>query len=153
MIKRVSGFILHIILALPIAVLLGGCEKPSPISETPEIGFKTVMPNVVTEYADSLVFTISYRDGNGDLGQNNTDNNNLFMKDSRNGVTYGFRIRQLAPDGATIAIEGKLNVTLPNLAIVNGAATESATFTIWCKDRAENESNMVESSTITINAQ
>ncbi len=132
---------------------LSSCNETTEISEVPEISFVSVVPNVVTEYQDSLVFTISYLDGDGDLGQNNTDNDNLYIQDSRNQVAYGFRIQQLAPDNANISIQGNLNVTLPNTAIVNGNASESVTYTIWVVDRAGNESNRVSSSTVTVNAQ
>ncbi len=132
---------------------LSSCNTGVGISEVPEITFESVVPNVVTEYQDSLYFTISYRDGNGDLGQNNTDDNNLFLQDSRNQVIYGFRIQQLAPDNATIAIQGNLNVTLPSAALVNGSNSESVSYTIWIVDRAGNESNRVNSNTVTVNAQ
>jgi hypothetical protein len=132
---------------------LSACTKLTEISEVPEIAFQSVVPNVVTEYQDSLYFTVSYRDGNGDLGENNTDNNNLFIEDSRNQVTYGFRIQQLAPNNTDIAIKGNLKLTLPNTAIINGGASESVSYSIWVVDRAGNESNRVSSSTVTVNAQ
>lgn len=134
-------------------VAFSACNTVDEISDVPEISFESVAPNVVTEYQDSLYFTISYRDGNGDLGQNNTDDNNLFIQDSRNQVAYGFRIQQLAPDNSNIAIQGKLNVILASTAIVNGGSSESVTYTIWVVDRAGNESNKVTSSSVTINAQ
>lgn len=139
--------------ALALSALMFACNTENEISEVPEISFISVAPNVVTEYQDSLVFTISYRDGNGDLGENNTDNDNLFVQDSRNQVTYGFRLQQLAPDDVNIAIQGNLNVTLPNTAIINGGQSESIVYTIWLVDRAGNESNRVTSSTVTVNAQ
>jgi hypothetical protein len=108
---------------------------------------------VVTEYQDSLYFTISYRDGNGDLGENNTDDHNLFIQDSRNDVTYGFRIQQLAPTNADITIQGNINVTLDNTAIIDGGTSESVSYTIWVVDRAGNESNRVSTSTVTVNTQ
>ncbi len=143
---------------LPLSVIalimaIASCNVAPGVSEVPEISFESVSPNVVTEYQDSLYFTISYRDGDGDLGENNTDDNNLFIQDSRNQVTYGFRIQQLAPDNADIAIQGNINVTLPNTAIINGGASESVSYTIWVVDRAGNESNRVNSSTVTVNAQ
>jgi hypothetical protein len=131
--------------------VLSSCKKDEGISEVPEISFVSVVPNVVTAYQDSLVITISYRDGDGDLGENYTDDNNLFVQDSRNQVTYGFRIRQLAPDDATIAIEGELNVKLDNAPIINGGASESVTYTIWVVDRAGNISNRISSSSVTVN--
>lgn len=133
--------------------LLSACDKTDSISEIPEISFESVVPSVVTEYQDSLYFSISYRDGDGDLGQNNTDEHNLFVQDSRNQVTYGFRIQQLAPTNATIAIQGTIHVTLANTAIVNGGNSESVSYTIWVVDRAGNESNRVTTSNVTVNAQ
>jgi hypothetical protein len=141
------------LLAIAGIIGFGACNQTAEISEIPEISFVSVVPNVVTEYQDSLVFTISYLDGDGDLGQNNTDDDNLFIQDSRNQVAYGFRIQQLAPDNADISIQGNLNITLPNTAIVNGGASESVTYTIWVVDRSGNESNRVSSSTVTVNAQ
>lgn len=142
-----------IIVGCVIVFTISACQKLNDVSEVPEIEFISVTPNVVTEYADSLVFTISYRDGDGDLGENNTDDNNMYVQDSRNQVTYGFRIQQLAPDGANIAIQGNINVTLGSTAIVNGGNSESVNYTIWVVDRAGNESNKVQSSTVTVNAQ
>jgi hypothetical protein len=146
---------LSILSVLSLALLIGitSCNVGTGISEVPEISFESVVPNVVTEYQDSLYFTISYRDGDGDLGENNTDDNNLFIQDSRNQVSYGFRIQQLAPDNAEISIQGNINATLPNTAIVDGGTSESITYTIWVVDRAGNESNKVSSNTVTVNAQ
>lgn len=135
------------------ALLFAACDTDPEISEIPEISFESVVPNVVTEYQDSLYFTISYRDGNGDLGENNTDENNLFIQDSRNDVTYGFRIQQLAPTNSDIIIQGNINVTLDNTAIIDGGASESVSYTIWVVDRAGNESNRISTSTVTVNAQ
>jgi hypothetical protein len=135
------------------ALFLAACDKTTEISDIPEISFESVVPNVVTEYQDSLYFTISYRDGNGDLGENNTDDHNLFIQDSRNDVTYGFRIQQLAPTNADITIQGNINVTLDNTAIIDGGTSESVSYTIWVVDRAGNESNRVSTSTVTVNTQ
>jgi hypothetical protein len=79
------------------------------------------------------------------------DENNLFMEDSRNGVVYGFRVRQLAPDDAEIAITGNLNVEVPSVPIIGSGDTETLTYTIHMIDRAGNESNRVVTSPITVN--
>jgi hypothetical protein len=134
-----------------IALGASGCAKDEAISEIPEIEFVSATPQTLVAYSDSLVVTISYRDGNGDLGENDTDENNLFLQDSRNGVTYGFRVRQLAPDDAVIAIDGNLNIKLPNVPIIGEGNSESLTYSIWVIDRAGNESNRVQSSSITVN--
>jgi len=134
-----------------LAVCLSGCAKDEPISVVPEIAFISTTPQSITAYEDSLTVTISYRDGDGDLGENNTDDHNLFMEDSRNGVVYGFRVRQLAPDDANITIQGNLNIAMPNVPIIGSGNTESFTYTIHVVDRAGNESNRVTTSGITVN--
>jgi len=136
---------------LPTLALTAGCTKDEPISPVPEISFVSATPQTVTAFADSLTITIGYRDGDGDLGENDTDENNLFMEDSRNGVIYGFRVRQLAPDNVTISIEGNLNVSVPNVPIIGSGDSETFTYTIHVVDRAGNESNLVTSSQITVN--
>lgn len=130
---------------------MAGCAKDEPISVVPEIAFVSATPQTITAYEDSLMVTISYRDGDGDLGENNTDDHNLFMEDSRNGVIYGFRVRQLAPNDANITIEGNLNIAVPNVPIIGSGNTESFTYTIHAVDRAGNESNRVTTSVITVN--
>jgi len=142
--NRLIPFIVIILLAT-------GCTKDEPISDVPEISFLSATPQTLTAFADSLTVTISYRDGDGDLGENDTDDNNLFMEDSRNEVVYGFRIRQLAPDNATIAIQGNLHIAVPNVPIIGSGNTESFTYTIHVTDRAGNESNRVTSTVITVN--
>ena len=137
-----------------IAAALSSCEKdPGEISPIPEIEFVSVTPQNVHEYTDSLVFTISYRDGDGDLGENDPDAENFFLADSRNNVIYKFRIPQLSPDNSTIAIEGKVHATLANTAIIDGSASQTFAYSIYVKDRAGNQSNTVTSSQVTVTAQ
>jgi hypothetical protein len=42
--------------------------------------------------------SISYEDGNGDLGENNANVTNLFITDNRVGIEYPYRINQLGPN-------------------------------------------------------
>lgn len=145
---------LYILLLLSGIILIASCKKEEvEISDVPEIEFVSVTPQNVIEYQDSLVFTISYRDGDGDLGENGNNIDNFFLTDSRNDVTYKFRIQQLAPDNANIPIQGDLNIVLQNTAVLNGQASESFTYSMYLKDRAGNQSNTVTSSTITVTAQ
>lgn len=125
------------------------CKKTEEISPIPEIEFISVTPQTVHEYTDSLVFTIKYRDGDGDLGENDPDVENFFLADSRNNVIYKFRIPQLAPDNSNIIIEGNLNVVLANTAIIDGYPT-TFTYSIYVKDRAGNQSNTITTSSVTV---
>jgi len=139
----------RLLLSLTALVLIASCKEEEDISPVPAIEFVSVTPETVAEYTDSVTFRIHYRDGDGDLGENTPDVRNCWVRDPRNGVEYGFRINQLGPNEA-VPIQGHLNISLPNLALVNGTTTETASFTIWVEDRAGNVSNEVTSSTVTI---
>ncbi len=133
-----------------VSVLFFSCKKADEISVVPEIEFISVTPQNVHEFTDSLVFTIKYKDGDGDLGENNPDAENLFLTDSRNNVIYKFRIPQLAPYNSKIIIEGNLNVTLVNTAIIDGSSSQTFAYSIYVKDRAGNQSNTITTAAVTV---
>ncbi len=133
-----------------ISLALVSCKKEEEAGPIPEIEFISVTPQNVHEYTDELIFTIKYRDGDGDLGENDSDAENFFLADSRNNVIYKFRIPQLAPDNSSIIIEGNLNVTLANTAIIDGSSSQTFTYSIYVKDRAGNQSNTVTTSSVTV---
>lgn len=128
-----------------------GCKKEEAISNTPSLKFLSISPNPAVKYQDEVVIEVEYTDGDGDLGENTPDVKNLFVTDSRNNVTSQFRISQLGPDSKVI-IRGTLDVVLPPQSFVDdNHSSESATYTVYVKDRAGNESNHVTTSAITIN--
>ena len=131
-------------------VLLFSCEKEQVISDTPIIEFKNISPTTVQEYSDDISITISYSDGNGDLGENNPDIHNLFVEDNRNGIVYQFRIPHLAPDNNSIAIEGDFNITINGSGITNESSSQQVNYSIYVTDRAENKSNTITTSFIKI---
>ena len=132
------------------------CKKDEPVpvppvySEVPEISFVSVSPTTVSAYGEPLTFTISYQDGDGDLGENSSNARNLYLTDNRFGITYPFRISQLAPSSSSIIIEGELRIILDNAGIT-GTVPQSATFSIYVVDRAGHTSNTVTTSAITVN--
>lgn len=132
-------------------LVFASCKKDKEVyTVEPIIEFKGVAPQQVVQYQDKIIFSISYKDGDGDLGENNANVKNLFLKDNRNNVTYQFRVKQLAPDGASIAIQGVLNVELANTSITDGSSSQTATFSIYVVDRAGHGSNTITTSSITI---
>ncbi len=131
-------------------VLLFSCEKEQEISDTPIIEFKSISPATVQEYSDNIIITISYSDGNGDLGENDPDIHNLFVEDNRNGIVYQFRIPHLAPDNNSIAIEGDFNITINGSGITDESSSQQVNYSIYVKDRAGNNSNTITTSSITI---
>jgi len=134
-----------------ISLLAFGCEDDKiEYDSTPEIGIISVSPVVVNEFQDDITVVISYTDGDGDLGENDPTINNLFVIDNRINITQSFRIPQLSPNGSNIAIQGQLDVVIPGTGITDGSTQQQATFTIFVKDRAGNESNRVTTQAITI---
>ncbi|MFM2307357.1 MAG: hypothetical protein RLZZ367_2026 [Bacteroidota bacterium] len=137
---------------LAVMALFTGCKKEEAISKVPEIKFISISPGTAQKYVDEVQVTIEYTDGDGDLGENTADVKNLFCTDSRNNVTYQFRIRQLAPDNANITIKGQLTFPLPPQGFIDdNNTTETATYSIYVKDRAGNQSNTVQTTVLTIN--
>lgn len=121
------------------------------MSEIPEISFVSIGPSAVFQNKDSVIIRISYRDGDGDLGENNSDVKNAEITNFRNNLIYNFRIRQLAPTDANIAIQGELEFIVPGVAMENTSlSSESTSFSIKITDRAGNVSNVVTSNSITV---
>jgi hypothetical protein len=137
-----------ILLLLSSAIM--SCKKDEAFTFEPSIEFKSISPGTIKEYKDSVVITISYLDRNGDLGENETEIPNAFVKDLRNNLLYSFRIRQLAPE-ASIAIQGNLSIVIPQVGLVNSnSSSETATFEVYVKDRAGLESNKITTSAVSV---
>lgn len=135
-----------------ILLSFSGCKKEEPISNVPSLKFVSITPNPATKYQDEIQITVEYTDGDGDLGENTPDAKNLYCTDSRNGVTYEFRIPQLGPDNSNIIINGQLIFDLaPQGFVDDNNTTEITTYSIYVKDRAGNQSNTVQTSSLTIN--
>ena len=133
------------LLYILILVVLFSCKKEEEVSDVPAIAFESISPNT-----DDIIITISYTDGDGDLGENNPDINNLFVEDNRNGIEYKFRIPELSPSGSTITIEGNFNITINGTGITDESSSQKVDYSIYVKDRAGNTSNKVTTSSITI---
>ena len=109
----------------------------------PEILSVEVSPLQVQEFSDSLLFTISYRDGDGDIGWPEGDSLPLYIKDIRLPDADRFFISPQAPLGSQISIEGQLNVHLPNTFRLGTGSQEITRFEVWLTDRAGHQSNVV----------
>lgn len=134
-----------------LSLVISSCKKDDEkVGETPVITFESISPGTAKAYSDSVIIRIGYEDGNGDLGENNTTEANAFITDSRSGLVYQFRIRQLAPDDANIHIRGSLNIVLPQVGFIGSGSSESATFKVKVEDRAGNVSNEITTTAITV---
>lgn len=126
-------------------------EQNPPTSKTPVIELVSALPTTVQQLNDSIVFTIHYTDGDGDLGFENADSSSVFITDNRFPLDFFFHLQPLAPLTSEIAITGNLPIVFPNTILENNSnSTEAATFSIKLKDRAGNWSNTVTTGTITV---
>jgi hypothetical protein len=132
--------------------LITSCNKDDDqeVGDTPVITFESISPGTAKAYSDSVVIRVQYEDGNGDLGENNTTESNAFVTDTRSGLEYQFRIRQLAPNDANIHIRGSLNIVVPQVAFIGSGSSETATFKVKIEDRAGNMSNEITTTAITV---
>lgn len=127
-----------------------GCKKDKIVYEArPEITFVSISPGSVNAYSDEVTIRIAYTDGDGDLGENVSGVENAFITDTRSNLTYSLRIRQLGPDNEELIIKGEIDLIIPGIGI-SGTSNETTTFSVYIKDRAGNQSNVITSSAITI---
>ena len=70
------------IILLSVTVL--ACKKDEILFDTtPSIEFVSITPSSVTEFEDEVILTILYRDGDGDLGENNPEVKGWYNKINR----------------------------------------------------------------------
>ena len=162
------------VLTVLLAVVLYGCELPI-FSEVPFITFKGIRPTN-KEVADTLVLTITFRDGDGDLGisgQDSTADFNYFIEAEKKldgefkpvvlpqftpGVnnTFNGRFPILKPDGQPGPIEGDLDYTIgliepPDLTNeLYIMPYDTLRFNIYIVDRANHQSNQITTSEIVV---
>jgi hypothetical protein len=138
------------------ALLLAvACKKKDNlvISEIPTLELISINDTEIKEFSDSLVFTISYRDGDGDLGNSSPDSTVIELVDNRDpqNLIFGYHLSPRSPDGASLIVQGQLQLVLTNIILLNSSATsETTTFSIRIKDRAQNWSNTVVSGEVRI---
>lgn len=157
-------------------LLLFACKRPPEFPTTPEISYVSISKQIgyvtagnFTEKIDSVVISIKFKDGNGDLGTEIQGADNymcaVFFKDSvdflpivdsatgkildKNGT-----FRPLNTDGLEGPIEGTLNygVTVSDLegSIYDGREKYTLKFQVSIKDNAGHKSNMIETDPIDI---
>ena len=136
---------------LLVVLIFSSCKKDEDgLSVVPQLTFESISPTSIEEFGGPVTFSISYQDGDGDLGENDPNVKNLFLQDQRNGITYEYRIQELAPQGADIAIIGTVDIVLNTTSITDGSNEQEVTFDIYAIDRAGNNSNTITSSPLTI---
>ena len=141
---------------LAIAILLFSCKTEEestaqpPLSTKPNIEIVKVEPLTINQF-ESIIFEISFIDGNGDIGTEDADDHPLEITDNRKAVVNTFHIPPQSP-GEGLSVKGVFVVELENVILLDQSNdTESTTFDIRLRDREGNWSAVKTSPTITIN--
>lgn len=151
---------LYLILIIFITSLIG-CIKPPDYPIEPEIQFLRFTKNTMNQgflNEDSLLVTISFTDGDGDLGDH--DSLNIFLTDTRtNFLQDRYRIPFIPEQGSSNGISGEISFILFNTCCIYQSSIPPCTpserqprdtlsYRIYIKDRAGNQSNEIETDPI-----
>jgi hypothetical protein len=144
-------------LAIGALLLLGSCLKKEEFPPEPVITFKSLQ-----QFGDSASLMITFTDGDGDIGLDDTDTgspfgpgstyyHNLFVGFERldNGewqevqlaLPLNYRIPRITPSGQNKALSGELSVALKPWPIIPNSAGDTVRFDVRLVDRALNVSN------------
>lgn len=137
--------ICHFIGLISVLLVITSCSKDEvdQISAIPKIELLSISSDTITEFEEALIITISYEDGDGDLGFEATDEYALLVRDIRLETFDEFYLGPIAPPNVVIPIKGELKIELPTLFIFGNAALETTRFEIKMVDRKMNESNLL----------
>lgn len=135
------------------AVTFYGCETTVlPVSAGPPvIQYLDVQPRVITEFADSIIITFKYDDPNGDIGTDDPNIYSLAVQDMRLENPDWYHVSMLAPENEELSISGVLELKIKNSFLLGTGTTETTSYQLMLKDRAGNESNIIQTDQIQIN--
>lgn len=157
--------LLYSFLALALIVIFS-CSNPPEYADEPTIEFvsmsKTFMQqaNVVSNN-DSILLTLSFTDGDGDLGAEDGDTSEIRYIDLRqNFEQTPLKIPFVGLQGVGQGISGEIFAILPTTTCLYDdgrfpgtsapGETNEVIFEMWIVDRAGNESNRIELPPITL---
>ena len=140
---------------LPVCLLILSCSKEKQAakegySEIPAIEIVSINSKTIKEYQDSVVITISYKDLNGDIGEQNPDDNSLYVKDQRLPAADYYHIPPITPEGVEFKTRGTIRVVIPTLFLLGNGGNEKTTLTLKIQDQADHWSNELTTEPITI---
>lgn len=152
----------HIIFILSLTglVLWSSCScRPLVDDLEPTLEYVSIEPREVVEFQDSMVITLRFTDGDGDIRSQDSiqdQTTNLEVKDLRPSLVDSVsKIFYKFPDYTTNtcipSIQGTIRITVvPTIIFPRNLQTQKTAFSIILKDAAGNESNVVQTDSITI---
>ena len=144
-----------------VIMLLGGIIFATQLSCTrqtddlsfpvePRISLDSISSDTLKQFEDRLVLYIQYQDGDGNLGTSDPDRNSIFVQDSRLQNPDAYYLPPLAPENATISIEGNFELELSPIFLLGNSDQETCIFSITVVDRAGNTSNEIQTPEVVI---
>lgn len=116
----------------------------------PLIEIVEISQDTLVQFQDQLSIKISYEDGDGDLGNPNSEINSLFVKDARLENEDAYYLAPVAPVGSSVSITGTFNIILDQTFLLGNGDEEQTIFSIYLIDQAGNQSNEIQTDPITI---
>lgn len=161
--KLIANFAILLVVSLTIVL---GCVKPPAYPIEPVIEFVSMSDTLLVRgvATDSVLATISFTDGNGDIGSENGENN-LFYTDSRDGFELKRQIPFVPELGASNGIKGKITFFIANTCCIFPDSLFSTSpctdeyeeypydrinYKVYIEDRAGNRSNEITLPTIRV---
>ncbi len=159
--------LIYSIFTLSFLILLA-CSEPPTYPDEPIIEFvslsKSSMQQSFVSTTDSILVTLSFTDGDGDIGSEPGDSSSVvFYIDKRQDDLQPPRVIPTVGDiGVGKGISGKIFVILPTACCIEIAGnttftcerrpgvTDEVIYEMWVVDRAGNESNRIELPPITL---
>ena len=153
-----TSFLKGLLLSLVLLFLLSCRRENIVFAVEPQIEFESLQPAVVQEFG-TLVLTLRYKDGDGDLGGQPDNQPDLFLIDLRDSTLfpagYDGIIRYNMPKfyerPTPQSIQGTIEVSIPGIIRLNpNAPQEVVQFRVYIVDRAGHLSNEVITTPATI---
>jgi len=146
--KKLLGIYFFLIL------FVTSCIKPPDYPDEPVIEFISIGKNVLNQNVDTTLVTISFTDGDGDLGEvDGSTVENFILTDTRTGFQIPYRIPFIPQQGVGNGISGEIAVNIRAECCVPtnglpcipnpGQLPEEIIYTIQVIDRSGNLSNII----------
>ncbi|RLD48880.1 MAG: hypothetical protein DRI94_11900 [Bacteroidetes bacterium] len=162
----------HFLFIILILLVFFSCKKPQTYSEIPNLEYKSFELKDTIDLLDnkikSGILTVSFTDGDGDIGLNPSDtltpfdtssiyyynlyidvykmqNDTLVFQDLQ--VPLRYRIQDLTPLGQNKTLKGKIKVSINYNYYENN---DTFKYNIYIYDRALHKSNVIETPTLII---
>ena len=152
----VSGFFIY-----------NACVKPPNYPDEPVIAFKSQSKNIMQQGKqgeDSMTITLTYTDGDGDLGFPGNDSEpSIFVKDGRDGFPrFQYKLPYVEPQGTGNGISGEISIVVPTACCIENSQgvvlscdevdidRDTLVYLLTIKDRAGHVSNEIQTNPIVL---